>query len=246
MVRKMYLRRTLISSIIFCILPLYMVVTFREKEINTVIRVSMGGEVYSPLTMVYIILIFFTPTILFLFLFSDFFSSDFEAMEVYVFTRAGNPFKYLMRKTLYLIGCVFGYTVINTALCFVISGLAGGLSETDFKTAAGSVLMFFLNSLMLAGLVSTLSMAVKSHYSFLLISVLYMLSVLTGVYLPENIQGVLVKINPFLQGFYAWHDNPPVAGLLQPSVWISVIYMAAVLFLDFFLFYQYVKRCDFI
>lgn len=246
MVRKMYLRRTLLSSFIFCIMPLSMAVVFREKEINTVIRASMGGEVYSPLTMVYFLLVSFTPAILFLFLFSDFFSSDFEAMSVYVFTRAGTPFKYLMRKTLYLIGCVFGYTAINTALCFVISGLAGGLSEADFKTAAGSVMLFFLNSLMLAGLVSTISMAVKSHYSFLIIAVLYMISVLTGVYLPENIQGVLVKVNPFLQGFYAWHHNPPVAGLLQPSVWISVIYMAVVLFLDLFLFYQYVKRCDFI
>lgn len=69
MVRKMYLWRTLISSIIFCILPLYMAVIFREKEINTVIRASMGGEVYSPLTMVYIILIFFTPLFCFSFCF---------------------------------------------------------------------------------------------------------------------------------------------------------------------------------
>lgn len=246
MVRKIYLQRTLLSSLIFCIMPLSMAVIFREKEINTVIRASMGGEVYSSLTMVYFMLVSFAPAVLFLFLFSDFFSSDFEAMAVYVFTRAGNPFKYLIRKTLYLIGCVFGYTVINTALCFVISGLAGGLGETDLKTAAGSALLFFLNSLMLAGLVSTLAMVIKSHYSFLLITVLYMLSVLTGIYFPENIQVVLCNANPFLQGFYAWHYNPPVSSLFQPSVYFSVIYLTVILFLDFFLFYQYVKRCDFI
>lgn len=246
MIRKQCLWRVFFASLSFNILPFYVVLVLKMDNMTGLFLFSMGGELFSPLSSIQSLLTSFTPSLILFFSLSDFFSSDFEAMAVYIFTRSVNPMKYLVRKILYLIVCVGVYTILNSFFCFVL-GMIFGLptSNINISTLLGCMLLFFLNHLLLVGLINLLSIQIKSHYAFFLISALYMVGILIFLFLNQNTQKIVYYLIPFFHGFYAWHGESSAFHLLF-SLSFSVVYLVAMLLLECVIFYKYVKRYDFI
>lgn len=253
MIRKRYLRKTLLAAVVFCIVPLYLTMVLREGDLNHFLLYSVGGGSFSSLSGVQTLLLIFIPPIVLYFLLSDFLSCDFDAMAIYIFTRAPKPMKYLNRKILYLVGCIAGYTCLSV-LATVCIGLIGGYSADGFHFSLfiGEVVLFFLQNLMMVGLIQVLSLRIKSHYSFLTVSSISIVSVLIVPFLKGSVQKVIYFVHPLCQGFYAWHQEAipyleETMGVL-PSfpVFYSVLYLLLLLVLEYFLLYQTIKHADFV
>ena len=72
---------------------------------------SWAEKIFSPLNNPPVLLFAFIPTVLLLFLFSDFISGDFEAMAVYILTRAPRPMHCFGPQTAVPGGCIALYSV---------------------------------------------------------------------------------------------------------------------------------------
>ena len=169
MIRKQYLWKVFLATAAYVFLPYWAALLRHGENLNEFILYVLGGKIFSPLN---------NPPVL-LFLFSDFISGDFEAMAVYILTRAPRPMRCFGPKLLYLAGCIALYSVLGAAasLC---AGLASGASPEGFnwRMFTVEVILFFLNNLMLVGLVSISALKTGSFYAFLAVVALYVVSVL--------------------------------------------------------------------
>lgn len=240
------------TAAVYGFLPCWAALLRHGENLNEFILYVLGGKIFSPLNNPPVLLFAFIPTVLLLFLFSDFISGDFEAMAVYILTRTPRPMRCFGPKLLYLAGCIALYSVLGAAasLC---AGLASGASPEGFnwRMFTVEVILFFLNNLMLVGLVSISALKTGSFYAFLAVAALHVISILAAAFSSGFLKELFCYANPFCQGVYAWHDEAsagfyePHGKTVFPPAFYSAVYLLLVAGVEYLALRHYLKRADF-
>ena len=113
------------------------------------------------------------------------------------------------------------------------------------------VILFFLNNLMLVGLVSISALKTGSFYAFLAVVALYVVSVLTATFSSGFLKELFVMPTRFVKGIYAWHEEAsagfyePHGKTVFPPAFYSAVYLLLIAGVEYLALRHYLKRADF-
>lgn len=247
-----YFKRGLFASLVFGLFPLYLAFTLRIADFNDLIFFSLGGGTLSSLTSLHSRLLFAVAPLVFLYLYSDFLTSDLETAAVYVFTRRAGYARHVRRKLAWLLF----HTAVYTFLCMLWTlsviaafGMDGQKPDLALLLLPGMLSLLFNMALVLAiGLIALLWQAL---YAYLIVATLYVITALAVPLLPGKSMQLMLYVNPFAQGFYAWHMESAArypeypGGSSTLTAVYSCCYLVVFIVIEAWLFYRWLKTADY-
>lgn len=192
--------------------------SFGNNAYAYLLRCFGGLYAAHSIDVMYVIL-FLVPNLFLVYMFSDLMREDCLVNYVYVFPRMGKKQKWLFRKTVQL----FLQVLIAYALLFALGLLLAKAAGMRFDLFDFSILkmlldMFFFHVwsvFLLAFLQNFLSLSYGGTQSFLLVMLLYVISLVAALsfYNAGGSSGPIIALLIPSNQMYIWHSNvPPVLG----------------------------------
>lgn len=234
---------------------------------------AQGGGCLSLETMPVFLVLGVFPWLLFLYLFSDWLSSEAGSAAVYVFTRSGRRRRWFWCRITVLAALVTAFFfALETLLVFLLKGVfgaganagmglgTGAFDDGGFPPAGFAPTLATLNALLMiveVVAVSLASLRFGELRSFLAVSLVHVLGAFAVELVPAMWRTVLCRLVPSAQGLMAWHDLSAFRGELALGVMdglsipgfdlaYSYAYLACVLVIELVVGALLIQQMDFI
>ncbi|MDR0919930.1 MAG: hypothetical protein LBM93_11935 [Oscillospiraceae bacterium] len=179
-----------------------------KNDVSTLLIVCLGGVIPFDGIAFYEIVIALIPLVSQMIFFSEFISSDFDTISVYVFSRTKKRDKWLFKRMLLLTGISFAYSMTLVLTVIAVGGLNGLLINYNILTAI-ALLFFtmFIWSALFVNIIAVFSLKIKTK-TLLSISITVFTTWIFSVnFIPTVVSKWLAPIIPITHELLASHSN---------------------------------------
>jgi hypothetical protein len=237
---RSYDKRLLLAAAVALITSYFLIRNFSIGPSESLLS-FFDGTYLNAETNPFLIILLLLPSTLFLYLWGDFFKSDFESMCVYIFTRTKNRTKWLIKKVLILFSYWLAFYLIYAVSMFVLLAVKNKNFFFLIKEVPMLLWIVLWNVLMMFPILlleNLLSIKIAPVKCVSIVILLHLISLSLLIMSPN----ALLFILPSVQAVYQWHFSV----LPNFTILYSVFYFLIIITVELSIGTVQLKRIDLI